>query len=270
MSSLLGIGVFVFIVINISPYLKQKRGDKMSQTDLDKVKGVAKMLLYTDLHVDETFEFLCHHPFFNTTATFDVEKGKLLDLTDEKQLEKARKMMEKQIDKLGNFGSFFMLIQKPYYPAFFKFASNYLNSQDFASGLAYIWTITEFPNHDANVSLNEFLNFFKKAEKDKLMSQEDLEAYNAFPEKVKVYRGTCLEATTKALSWTTDIDKARWFAERFGDNGKVYEAIIDKKDIFAYFAEGGEKETVLNYKKLEYIKEIEDLSKTKDERVEEL
>lgn len=241
----------------------------LKETNMNAIKDIAKTLLYTDVHVDETFDFLCHHPFFQTTATFDMETHKLLDLTKEKDLEKARKMMEKQIDKATSYSHLFMMVQKPYYPALFKYSAQYLGEKDFADALAYTWTTTEFPNHDANVSLNEFLNMFKKANKEYLMNEECLDAYNALPDKITVYRGTCLQSTTKALSWTTDIDKARWFAGRFGDNGKVHEAQIDKKDVFAYFADGGEKEVVLNYKKLENIRTIEDMSIELD-REEEL
>ena len=239
------------------------------ETNMEAIKDVAKTLLYTDIHIDDTFDFLCHHPFFQTTATFDMETHKVLDLSKEKDLDKARNMMEKQIDKAQSYSHLFMLVQKPYYPAMFKYSAQYLGEKDFADALAYTWTTTEFPNHDANVSLSEFLNMFKKANKEYLMNEENMEAYNALPDKVTVYRGTCLESTTKAMSWTTDIDKARWFAGRFGDNGKVYEAQINKKDIFAYFADSGEKETVLNYKKLENIKEIEDLSHGRED-LEEL
>lgn len=238
----------------------------LEKTNMDAIKDIAKTLLYTDIHVDDTFDFLCHHPFFQTTATFDMETHKLLDLTKEKDLEKARKMMEKQIDKATSYAHLFMMVQKPYYPALFKYSAQYLGEKDFADALAYTWTTTEFPNHDANVSLNEFLNMFKKANKEYLMNEECLDAYNALPDKITVYRGTCLQSTTKAMSWTTDVNKARWFAERFGDNGKVYEAQINKKDIFAYFADSGEKEIVLNYKKLENIREIENLSHDRGDR----
>lgn len=238
----------------------------LKETNIEAIKDIAKTLLYTDIHIDDTFDFLCHHPFFQTTATFDMETHKLLDLTKEKDLDKARKMMKKQIDKAQSYSHLFMMVQKPYYPALFKYSAQYLGEKDFADALAYTWTTTEFPNHDANVSLNEFLNMFKKANKEYLMNEECLDAYNALPDKITVYRGTCLQSTTKAMSWTTDVNKARWFAERFGDNGKVYEAQINKKDIFAYFADSGEKEIVLNYKKLENIREIENLSHDRGDR----
>ena len=69
------------------------------------------------------------------------------------------------------------------------------------------------------------------------------------------------------MSWTTDKKKAEWFAGRFGDGGKVYEAIIDKKDIFAYFPSAGEGEVVLNNNKLENLKEIEQINKDNLEEI---
>ena len=38
-----------------------------------------------------------------------------------------------------------------------------------------------------------------------------------------------------ALSWSLDYDKANWFAHRFDEDGTVYRARIDKKNILAFF-----------------------------------
>lgn len=238
----------------------------LEETNLDKVKEIAKSLLYTDLHIDEQIDFFCHHPFFQTTSTYNPQTGEIFDLTDDEQLAKAIQMMSKFIDSTEQFYEIQMLVQKPYQPALFKYTEEFLCSKDYAETLSSLWVSVEFPNHDANVSVNEFLTYFSKANKELLMGKENFEKYNTLPDKITVYRGTCLKSTTKALSWTTNLEKARWFANRFGDNGKVYEAIIDKKNIFAYLADRSESEVVLNYKKLENLKQIEDFSQSKDEK----
>jgi hypothetical protein len=239
----------------------------LKETNLKKIKEVAISLVYTDLHIDEQIDFFCHHPFFQTTSTYNPKTGEFYDLKDEKELSKARNMINEQISETNNFWEIQMMVQKPYLPVLFKYCEKFLNQQDYADALTHLWITVEFPNHDANVSVEEFLKYFSKADKELLMGK-DIEKYNSLPDKITVYRGTCLKSTTKALSWTTNIEKARWFANRFGNNGKVYEATIDKKDIFAYFTNRGESEVVLNYKKLEKIRKIEDFLHDKNSKEE--
>lgn len=232
----------------------------LKETDLQQVKCMAKTLLYTDINIDEQLPIFCHHPFFQTTAFFDPKTKEALDLTNEDHLDKAREIMTDIIFDTKDYSHFAMLIQKPYLPAFFKYTEEFLNAKDYAKFLQHLWVTTEFPNHDANVSLAEFKKYFRKADKELLMG-DDYKKYQELPDKITVYRGVYQKATTKALSWTIDKKKAEWFAGRFGNGGKVYEATIDKKDIFAYFPSAGESEVVLNNNKLENLKEIEQINK---------
>ena len=57
----------------------------------------------------------------------------------------------------------------------------------------------------------------------------------------------------KALSWTVDIKQAEWFAQRWGKNGKVYSATINREDVLAVFTSRGESELVVDYTKLRNI-----------------
>lgn len=59
----------------------------------------------------------------------------------------------------------------------------------------------------------------------------------------------------KALSWTLDRDTAEWFAYRFGEEGTVYEAQIQKEHILAFFNGRNESEVVVDPKYLEQIME---------------
>ena len=88
------------------------------------------------------------------------------------------------------------------------------------------------------------------------MSKDELEAYNKLDDLIDVYRGVKPGAKVKALSWTTDKKVAKWFADRYEKNGKVYKAVIDKKDVLAYFLNRNEYEVVVNYNKLKHIEEV--------------
>ena len=49
----------------------------------------------------------------------------------------------------------------------------------------------------------------------------------------------------KALSWTLDQKVAQWFANRFGENGTVYEAEISKQHILSLFKGRNEWEVIV-------------------------
>lgn len=77
-----------------------------------------------------------------------------------------------------------------------------------------------------------------------------------------VYRGvTSFNAdNVKALSWTLDQETAEWFAHRFGEDGTVYEALISKEHIYAYFGGRNEAEVIVDPKHLMDITEVQDIS----------
>lgn len=79
------------------------------------------------------------------------------------------------------------------------------------------------------------------------MTEDEIETLRSLPETVSVYRGvTSYNAgKVKALSWTLDQKVAQWFANRFGENGTVYEAEISKEHILALFKGRNEWEVIV-------------------------
>ena len=96
------------------------------------------------------------------------------------------------------------------------------------------------------------------------MLEDEYQKWKSFDQTLTVYRGVTSynEKRVKGLSWTLDEEKAKWFAERFGENGKVYSAEIDKKDVYAYFGSRGESEVVVDPKGLRAITLIEEIEQT--------
>lgn len=220
------------------------------KTNLEKIKEIAKTLLYTDIHYLE-YGFVSH-PFANFSVQMIRENNKteLLDLTKESDVEHWRKYLFEKIDTISSVQQFIVIVHKPYLPAFFKYVKDYLSDKDYATMLYEVWIAVEYPNHDINVSTTEFISMFRKAKKKFLMNQDEQSVFNNLPENITVYRGIQKNATTNALSWTLDKNVAKWFANRFNHNGQIIEATINKKYVFAYIDGRGEKEIVLNYKKL--------------------
>lgn len=234
----------------------------MEKTNLEKVKKIAK--LFVDLPIEHNNDFgIIQHPFISNRfvpKTLEPEDvGKVIpfyDVCNEEDLNKVRSMLKKVIDITKDYQQFSIIVNKPYLLTFFKYTKDFLNNEDYSKFLSTAWTYTEYPNNDTNVSTRELLSYFNKSDKNILMSKDELEAYNKLDNLIDVYRGVKPGAKVKALSWTTDKKVAKWFADRYEKNGKVYKAVIDKKDVLAYFLNRNEYEVVVNYNKLKHIEEV--------------
>ena len=166
-------------------------------------------------------------------------------------------MVGKQIDSAENACQVFFLLNKPYYLTFLKFTAPVLSQEDLGQLLAHAWILEECPNQDRNVSKRELLALFHSVPPELLMDEEEYAVYQSLEDPVTVYRGvTSYNAKNiKALSWTLDRDTAEWFAYRFGEEGTVYEAQIQKEHILAFFNGRNESEVVVDPKYLEQIME---------------
>lgn len=228
----------------------------MKKENLEKCREVALELLYSPIVQDKRVPFVVHHPFFDSVVTMG-ENHTMLNLLDGEDVQdKARKLIkERFLDKVTSYDEFYMRLCKPYRPAFFKFTQEYIdNEKEYAERLSFVWTTTEFPNEDANVSISDWKRFFKKANKEMLMDKGELCVYTYLPETVTLYRGSH-NKKHKKMSYTTNYAIALWFAKRFsqkGDVSYIIKTTIPKKAIYAYFS--AENECVVNP---QYIKEYE-------------
>lgn len=108
------------------------------------------------------------------------------------------------------------------------------------------WITSENPNTDVNVGLETLINWYKESKKDLLMNREEYLKFLSLPDNLTVYRGVGTKSNPKGLSWSLGIDKARWFAYRFGSYGAIQEAEITKDKILAYFESRGEEEIIVD------------------------
>ncbi len=232
----------------------------MKETNLEKIKVNARMLLYVEPEPIPSLPIMVSHPYFQSQMFIGFNNGKkeVLDISNSADLARARQIIVEKIDEAENITQLLMMINQTYYSAFLKYTYEYMSAEDLAETLGTVWLMTEFPNYDVNLKKTEFLKLFTMADKKKLMDTEDYAFYARLPETVTVYRGTKYE-NYKALSWTLNKKQAVWFSERFlseNEKGQVYQAEINKNDIFAYFNDRNEKEIVLDYRKLKNLKEI--------------
>lgn len=65
-----------------------------------------------------------------------------------------------------------------------------------------------------------------------------------FDKPITVYRGEIDKSVHFGLSWTTSLNVAQGFAERFGKEGTVYSTVLKPEEILAAYADDGEQEVL--------------------------
>jgi hypothetical protein len=94
-------------------------------------------------------------------------------------------------------------------------------------------------SENARENYDEWLNLLEPLTgEDPWNSVKDLPAG-----KFTMYRG----GPVMGFSWTLDLDRAQWFAKRWGAQGEVWEATVDKNSVIGYYDGRGEKEVVAVY-----------------------
>lgn len=189
---------------------------------------------------------------------YQMSRSGLVDVTIEEGRELFRNQIFKFIDEAKSITDILMLVNKPWYMTFIKYTEAYMSDEDLGDILGDCWVEQEYPSKDCNASLKEIIGWFKRADRTKLMTwEENLELTHlrnggdTNSNILTVYRGVSFDGKPEGLSWTTDLEKARWFANRFkSDNPKVYKMEIDLMDytdsILAYFSNRGESEVVID------------------------
>lgn len=197
-----------------------------------------------------------HHPCF--TNTFIPYKNELIDIcNDTSKFNEYKKELKEHIKNEDSIYEVLFHITQPYQIFFFSLIENYLDEQTYTTLLKECYTETEFPNHDVNVPVEKIKKMFEKANKEFLMSTDELKIFNRLENEFTIYRGFYSNNYYNALSWTLDKETAHFFATRFSDKGSIYQANIKKEDIYAYFDCRNEKELIVNYDKLYNIAKIE-------------
>ena len=233
------------------------------RTDLRGVKALAHAMLELDIEQTKLSPLVVKHPFTdNGIAGVRKLDGSIAiaDLLNKPEdLDLWRKQVGGAIDEADSVFQIYMMVTKSYALGFLKFARHSLSEKDFAGILSDAWIRTEAPNNDPNLSKQDLLSLFKATDPALLMSEEDYQQFKDLDDMVTIYRGvTSMNAkNVKALSWTLERDTAEWFAHRFGENGTVYEAQIQKQHIYAYFSGRNESEVIVDPKHLMELTQVQ-------------
>jgi hypothetical protein len=143
------------------------------------------------------------------------------------------------------WSSVIMLHEKPYrWPALAGIASK-LSDKEFWEQFGSVWTDSEniWQNRD---TIRRLLDC-GRPHRECIMDDDERKALADLPERVTIYRGH-QRVNLDGWSWTLDPKKARWFANRWQQNGRVATRTIHRSEIIALLLGRNEQEVI-------YIKE---------------
>ena len=226
------------------------------ETNLPQVKATFKTLCSTVKIKPLDFN-IASDPF--TNSVYACSKTRILILTNPEDYNEWENKLFNLIDKTESVIKLFFLVNKPYLLTVLKFVKPYLSLADFSNILSYAWTSSENPNKDVNVNINTLIKWFKEADKLSLMDKEEYITYQNLPNELVLYRGISTKSNPKGISWTRNLETAKWFANRFSiSNNYILKAKVTKKDMLCYFNSRNEDEVIINTKniKTEKIREL--------------
>lgn len=163
----------------------------------------------------------------------------------------------KQAEENCDLNTAIYLHERPYrLDALQRYADSFETEDEYWAALRSVWVDSEniYQNRDTWEELwDEVTPQVRRAVHPE---EESWEAFNALPAEVVIYRGYAHEDSREGLSWTTDKEKAEWFARRHRnmtiDVDEPLEAIlisgmVKKQDVLAYILDRGENEIVARF-----------------------
>jgi hypothetical protein len=157
------------------------------------------------------------------------------------------KKVEEAIEA-GDFNSYVFLHEKPYrLEALLRYLElKEVSDAEYWRVLAEVWEDSESIWQDKDAWEDVWNS--ERPDKHSAMTEEAREELAKLSDPITVYRGCPVSEThdEQGLSWTIDLEKARWFAKRFAHRGpgKVIEGRVNKRDVHALLQGRDEQEIV--------------------------
>ncbi|GAA0082862.1 hypothetical protein [Clostridium sp. CTA-6] len=204
----------------IKKFIKTIRKLNLDINDFYKVEGK----LYKYCYLKETV----------LVEIYDTNEDYFINFKVREQIEQRERINKKCIEN-KEYIRLFCLIDKPYRFSFYQQLFNDIPDEQKYEVFKDIYTSCEYGFNNLSREFLEEIFEYNKA--DKNWFDDDI---------IAIYRGEGSLSThyNKAYSWTVNIDVARWFAERFNKNGKVYKGYIRQQDILDYLGDRNEKEVL--------------------------
>ncbi|APH20894.1 hypothetical protein [Clostridium botulinum] len=225
-------------VLSLIPITVYKNDDEINEF----IKTINKL----DLDVNDFYKVegkLYKYCYLKDTVLveiYDISEDYFINFKVEEQMKQREEIHKKCIEN-KEYIRLFCLIDKPYRLLFYEELFNDIPDEQKYKVFKNIYTSSEYGFNNLS---REFLEeIFEYNEVNKNWFDKDI---------ITIYRGEGDMSTPydEAYSWTIDIDVAKWFAERFNDNGKVYngkvyKGYIRQEDILDYIEDRNEKEILV-------------------------
>ena len=153
---------------------------------------------------------------------------------------------KKRIEKFfedKNFASYIFNHERPYRLNALVDCIKLLEDKEYWELVADVWVDSE--NIWQNLNIWKRLLTQRTESKDLFMDEDDKKSFDELPDKFIVYRGYIEGQNKKGFSYTTDENKAKWFAKRYGKNGKVTSRFVSKSEVFAFTNRRNENEIII-------------------------
>lgn len=203
--------------------------------------NITELILYESRKYDSnlvTEDIIVSHPL-TQSAFMVMTQGDLIDVRTEAGREKMYITMKEVLSE-KKWEDSLNVISKPYKLNFLLllYLENKISLKEIAEKFVDIYISIEFPSKIPNLITEIYENI-----KDyNLLNIHNLKLDSKG--LLKIYRGQEKENGT-FLSWTTDKEKAKWFATRFSDKGYILEADISMDKIWFTVSRRGESEIVI-------------------------
>lgn len=142
--------------------------------------------------------------------------------------------------------SYIRITERPWRATALLEVASEMSDTEYWQQVAHVWIDTENMWEWAD-SIEEIMHADRPC-REAMMEDDDRERLDELPNQITVYRGH-QDKNQEGWSWTTNQERACWFAHRFG-NKDSYRAVttgtVDKGDVIASFLARGEDELVID------------------------
>ena len=165
-----------------------------------------------------------------------------------KRYQYKQQALDKAVEE-GKWTSYIFLHERPYrLNALLRASHEFLFEEltDYWEAVGAVWIDSE--NIWQNFAEWKELWWADDDERIHAMDEDDRAEFAKLPETLTVYRGAQYKKSFKGLSWTTDRDKALWFARRYRHSdlkSHLLSGTIRREHVLATFHGRGESEIVL-------------------------
>jgi len=122
-----------------------------------------------------------------------------------------------------------------------------MNNKELAIAIADSWTMPEWPAR--TLEPKYWVTLFNMVLNDDgtgyLTDDGTILSTSSLPENLTLYRG-CYSEFARGMSWTSSLERAKWFASRMGGNGNVYTETFPRECVIGKFDGRNEEEYVLD------------------------